>query len=338
MPRLTEPEKMRAVTLLENDWSLQAVADELNVSKSCIFKLKQKWNAVGNVRYVHGGGRRKISTVEQDNLFLDHLRTNPFETAVTACFETEFPGSVRSARRRVKGSELRNYAAAKKVFLEPRHKEQRLNFANQFVGRPDDFWNNVIFSDEKVFQSCHDGSIRVYRPQNSRYEERYIKPTDRSGRFSINVWAWISSLGPGVCWRIGERLTGQSYIRILDNIMLPSVTMLYPQNFIFQQDNCSIHTSRIVTNWINEHNINVLPWPSKSPDLNPIENAWSMIVKNIYNRPGNRHFRPANAEELWGAIENAWDNINVDYTRTLVSSMRRRLQGVIDSNGAWTKY
>lgn len=334
MPRLTEPEKMRAITLLQNGWSLQAVADDLHVCKNSIFKLKEKWNAEGHVRYVHGGGRRKVSTVEEDNLFLDHLRRNPFDTAVTASFETNFPGSVRTARKRVKDSELKNYVAANKVALTPRHKEQRLEFARQFVGRPDNFWENVIFSDEKSFQSCSDGSVRVYRPENTRYSEPYVKPTERSGRFSINVWAWISCQGPGVCWRMEERLTGLSYVRIMENVMLPSVTMLYPQNFTFQQDNCSIHTSRVASQWFIDNNINVLPWPSKSPDLNPIENAWGYLVKKICDR----NFRPANAEELWEAIENAWDNITEDYTRTLILSMPRRLQSVIDKNGAWTKY
>lgn len=240
MPRLTEPQKMRAVMLLQNGWSMQAVADTLNVSKACIYKIKQKWNAEGTVEYVHRGGRQKFSTMEEDELVLDHLRQNPFDTAVTACFLTNFPASVETARRRIRASELKNFSAANKVALLPRHKEQRLNFANQFVGVPQDFWDNTIFSDEKVFQSCYDGSVRVYRPRNCRYEERYINPIARSGRFSINVWAWICCQGAGVSWRVRERLTGQSYARILEYVMLPSVSILYPENFTFQQENIFI--------------------------------------------------------------------------------------------------
>lgn len=103
--------------------------------------------------------------------------------------------------------------------------------------------------------------------------------------------------------------------------------------FIFQ-DNSSIHKSRVVTEWLNTNHINTLPWPSKSPDLNPIENVWAQMVKDMYSR----NFRPANVEELWLAIENAWENIGEDYTRTLILSMRNRLQKVINANGAWTKY
>lgn len=143
----------------------------------------------------------------------------------------DFPGSSQTARLRIHGSELSNYSASNKVALTEEHKERRLNFANQFVGMADDFWENVIFSDEKVFQSCHNGTVRVYRPRNCRYEESYLNPTVRSGRFSVNVWGWISCQGPGVCWRIEERLTGVHYASILENVMLPSISQLYPDNF-----------------------------------------------------------------------------------------------------------
>ncbi|XP_023311230.1 uncharacterized protein LOC111693169 [Anoplophora glabripennis] len=85
--------------------------------------------------------------------------------AVAASFETNFPGSVRTARKRVKDSELKNYVAANTVALTPQYKEQRLEFARQFVGSPDNFWENIIFSDEKSFQSCSDASVRVYPPE-----------------------------------------------------------------------------------------------------------------------------------------------------------------------------
>lgn len=98
MPRLTEVEKTRPITLLENGWSLQAVADSLQVSKSCIFKIKQKWLELGNVAYVHGGGRRKVSTVEQDIQLLDHLRQHPLDTVVAACHLTRFPWIVADSK------------------------------------------------------------------------------------------------------------------------------------------------------------------------------------------------------------------------------------------------
>ena len=38
----------------------------------------------------------------------------------------------------------------------------------------------------------------------------------------------------------------------------------------FQHDNDPKHKAKVVTEWLNEAKINVLEWPSQSPDLKPI--------------------------------------------------------------------
>ncbi|KAJ8915383.1 hypothetical protein NQ315_008270 [Exocentrus adspersus] len=155
-------------------------------------------------------GVGKVSNNEEDKALVEYIRQNPFQTAVKAQEEILFPGSVITARRRLKQSGLKNCAAVSKTFLSNDHKQRRIQFANAFLNRGHEFWNNVIFSDEKTFQSCNSGRLRVYRPRNTRFEERYTLPNASSGRFSVNVWGWISVEGPGVCWQIDGRLTGEN--------------------------------------------------------------------------------------------------------------------------------
>ncbi|ORD97419.1 TCB2 [Hepatospora eriocheir] len=47
--------------------------------------------------------------------------------------------------------------------------------------------------------------------------------------------------------------------------------------FILQQDNDPKHTSNVVKDWLDEKNIDVLPWPPQSPDMNPIEHIWAYM-------------------------------------------------------------
>ncbi|KAJ8942743.1 hypothetical protein NQ318_007910 [Aromia moschata] len=91
-----------------------------------------------------------------------------------------------------------------------------------------------MFSDEKTFQSSKNGRLPVYRSTNTRFEENYTLSTTNSGRFSVNVWAWISVHDPGVCWQIAGRLTSAHYTNILENVMLPSARQVFPENFGFQ--------------------------------------------------------------------------------------------------------
>jgi len=99
----------------------------------------------------------------------------------------------------------------------------------------------------------------------------------RSGRVSVNCWGWTSHEEAGVLHRIEGHLDGLQYKHILQKLMVPSVRMLYPDVIIhLQQDNSSIHDSRLVQERLSlQADVELLEWPPRKPEMNPIENMWS---------------------------------------------------------------
>jgi len=93
--------------------------------------------------------------------------------------------------------------------------------------------------------------------------------------------------------------------------------------------------AKIVTRWFEARpNITLIRWPGNSPDLNPIENVWSWMKRQLKEAPCT------NLEQLKREILELWCQKMEDceYLRNLVESMPRRLEEVIQREGAMTKY
>ena len=56
------------------------------------------------------------------------------------------------------------------------------------------------------------------------------------------------------------------------------------EEWIFQQDNTAIHKASKKKKFLLEQKIRLFDHPACSPDFNPIENLWGLIVAKFYER------------------------------------------------------
>lgn len=118
-------------------------------------------------------------------------------------------------------------------------------------------------------------------------------------------------------------------------------TLLSYQDSIFQHDNAPTHTAFIVRETLEELNIEVMDWPPYSPDLNPIENLWSLLKAHIYKlRPDLIDMRNNDETKhiLIETAQQAWSELDLDQMRHLSETMPHRVQAIIESGGWYTKY
>lgn len=52
-------------------------------------------------------------------------------------------------------------------------------------------------------------------------------------------------------------------------------------NWLFQHDKCLSQVSRNTREWFEMHEGKRMQWTSRSTDLNPIENLWSVLTSNF---------------------------------------------------------
>ena len=98
------------------------------------------------------------------------------------------------------------------------------------------------------------------------------------------------------------------------------------------QDNARPHIARVAMDFLDAEGIDVMPWPARSPDLNPIEHAWDMLGRRI----AARHPPPNTVQALRDALVEEWRNIPQDSLRQLI--LPRRCQECIQARGGHTSY
>ena len=89
--------------------------------------------------------------------------------------------------------------------------------------------------------------------------------------------------------------------------------------------------SNSTSRYIRDRGIEIVDWPGNSPDMNPIENIWNVMKKQIGKLPNNK-------TKLWNSICSVWYGIPRQTIMELYDSMPERIQAVCKEKGGPTKY
>lgn len=244
----------------------------------------------------------------------------------------ELACSARTIRNIIKASGIIRWKKlSKKPLLSHAHRQRRMDFAAAHLTWRTR-WKKIIFSDEKKFNlDGPDGNAFYYHDER---KQEILRNRRQGGGKSVMIWAAIGWYGKSQIAFLDGNQNSAKYVQTLNQFLLPAAGQIGGPNWVLMQDNAPIHTSRVTRAWLAERGVRVLAWPARSPDLNPIENAWAAMSALVYE--DGRQFD--SVEALKDAISAAWVRISGEYRHNLFNSLPRRMQRVLDEQGKIISY
>lgn len=136
-------------------------------------------------------------------------------------------------------------------------------------------------------------------------------------------------------------LTSKSYVRIVKTKLLKKAEHHFGEDeWLLQQDGDPAHTARATMEELESlgtsRGFSILPWPSHSPDLNPIENLWGELKNQLCNW-GPAADMDELRERVASLIEQLNDK-NQEYFQHLYASIPKRLKQTIILHGFPTRH
>lgn len=335
---LSLAEMNRAVGMLEAGRRQVDVAAALNTSQSVISRLWRRYRTSGDPSEQHPG-RGRITTAVQDRYLTLEARRRPIITAKQLLSQLQTTHNVtvcsQTIRNRLHEANLHARRPIRAPPIRHGNRARRVEWAEEHILWTEEQWSRVLFTDESRFGIHPDSRrVRVWRRPGNLERLRCVQDVHSYKGGTVMMWGGICIGGKTDLCFLERFLNADGYLnRVLRPIVLPFAGAVGPE-FILMHDNATPHVAGTVTEWLEDENISVLPWPAQSPDLNVIEHVWDMLGRSIESELDEIHTRI----QLRDTLVRHWQQLPQDAIDNLILSMPRRCRAVLNQRGGNTLY
>ncbi|GFU59615.1 transposable element Tcb2 transposase [Trichonephila clavipes] len=301
----------RIIGKIEERRKITDVAREFDIAHSVVSRLWKSFKTTGMCSRRHGGGQIRSTTPAEDRYIVLSAKRNMYTTAQQVANQFLAASGKQISRktvaRRLRGGGLYASRPVVCVPLTRQHRTARLQWCREHRNWTEQDWACVLFSDESRFSLSSDCRRQlISRESGTAYRPENIQEKDRYPTCSIMVWAGIMINGHTRLHVVANgTMTGQRYI---DEVLL---------------NDC-----------LDSEGIQRLVRPARSPDLNPIENVWNALGKQV----AGRNYPPTNKNTLIRALTEEWDKLPQQLLDNVVQSMVRRVECCITLHGGHIPY
>ncbi len=329
MPQTTKEQKIEVISQFQSGKSLNSISKSTKISRTTIYYIIERFKKDPTTleNRPKSGRPPKLSHFEQ-KLILRKSLADPKLTSRGLLSSVQLSRDVSTSyvRKLLLRHGLKSKIFHSKLFLSKENRLKRLYWAKEMSQKNEDFWNGVIFSDETMIELFP--KRRLYLCVPKKFPPNIAQHAKFGGK-KLMFWGFIKKSGERKLIKVENRVNSAVYINVLASSLLPNMYL----DEVFQQDNAPAHKSAETKTWFYENGVQVLEnWPPNSPDLNIIENLWSIMKTNV----GKRH--PKNVEELERVVLEEFFLIPNSYVEKLFKSIKTRVNLTIINRGGFTKY
>ncbi|KAH9073762.1 hypothetical protein Ae201684P_003265 [Aphanomyces euteiches] len=322
--KLSDEEQIRILAFHRAGWTHRAIAAELHRSKTVVQHFLSAPNEYGMRKQ---SGRPRILTPTAER-YLIRKASNSMKTAQDLRKELKLPISNRTILHYLNKSDWLVHKKLKKApCLSDEVKKIRQDWALDHITWPQTEWDCMVFSDEKRFNLDGPDVFAFYWHDIRKEEKRFSQHQHGGG--GVMVWGAFCRRGVAPLVKVKDTMDRWGYVEMLGEVLLPFIDRTFGRDCVFQQDNAPCHAAIETGAWFLDQSVNVMEWPPHSPDLNPMENLWSHMMRVVYHN--GRQYQ--DVESLEKAVRQAWEEIPQTLIDNLISSMQRRSARVLVAKG-----
>ena len=367
MTRLSEVDRAKIITLSEIGMNGLAIARKLGINRKTVSKWLTRHASTGSLKSVKPAGRPRLLDAAAQEKALELLvsgsdggarfvaRKLLSEKLTDKLVSTKTV--TRGARKHAKesGDKVLCLRGRPKKGLTAANRSKRTAFALANLRTQ---FKKVMFTDRCKFYFRFPGSIihpTRWILRSRRHEDACFKPNKPQ---AYNVYGGITPYGTTELFPVtgteklaskyknkkgqpSRNITKAEYEHVAGDLLRAGNQLFLGragEPWVFQQDGDPTHSA--ITDALKTYHkggggarVTVLQnWPGNSPDLSPIENVWAWVDRQVAKK-GCKTF-----DEFCAEVDRTFKTVPKDMLKNLYDSVPRRLQRVLENDGASTGY
>ena len=318
----------------------QAVEQAVQAHKTA--RLSAKWRLNGAGKRQGSGPKKKITKAQVKEMEKLIKKSPGVVRAPYLKKKLKLKCCLKTVQRAVASLGYKVYRRGSKKVLSKRTKKLRLKWAEEHEARTRLWWRNRGYADGHYWYMPWKASAP--RPKGTsvlRKKGQGAAPKHQGGKGGeykqgkrIGVWGVLTTKGLGIFFLPKGRLTSAVHAATVQKRY--AAWAGWAQGIVHDGERAL--WAPAAKRAYEDVGLPPMKSPPQSPDMNPIENAWALLDRRLETTaPGGFETEKVFRVRVRAAVR--WLNTSkLEDLKRLVGSMPSRVQAVLASNGAMTKY